>query len=206
MQRQKPEVRDRLLNAARAELAERGYPAMRLTSVAKRAGSSIGNLYKYVAHKEALLAAAVPESLVEEIRQLLARRVAALGSSRDAFGLPPSHAYVMASKELLDFTLGHREVVCFLLTRAQGSPWEHFNTEICEDLAGWAVDYAKRVYPDYTHSPLRQRALLRIYRHYLEALAEALLSESSAGRMREAIELQARYHLSGLAAVFASRS
>ncbi|MGE0326009.1 MAG: TetR/AcrR family transcriptional regulator [Polyangiaceae bacterium] len=201
-QRPKPEMRERLIAAAQAELAAHGYAGMRLGAVAERAESSVGNLYKYFPGKAELFAAAIPGAVVEELRALLEARVRALGAERDAYALPPEHPYLGAAAALHAFTLRHRDALRFLLIRAEGSPYAEFVTSLSEDLGKWAVEYAREAYPAYVHSALRQRALVRIYRHYLWALGEVLETEPSARRLRDAVALQARYHLSGLTGFF----
>ena len=47
MQVKKKEVGERILEAARAEFAERGYKDASLTRSAERAGVSAGNFYTY---------------------------------------------------------------------------------------------------------------------------------------------------------------
>ncbi|MEZ4230185.1 MAG: helix-turn-helix domain-containing protein [Polyangiaceae bacterium] len=205
-QRLKPDVRERLLRAARAELAERGLPGMRLAAVAERAESSVGNLYKYFANKQELFALAIPEQWVVEVRQRLEARIAALGTARDAFELAPDHPYLEASAELHAFTVRHRDALRFLLLRATDSPYAEFRATLSEDLTRCAVDYARRAHPAYRHTSLMQRALVRIYRHYLESLGELLEAEPSARRLEGAIAVLVRYHLSGLSALFSAQA
>ncbi|MCA9643239.1 MAG: TetR/AcrR family transcriptional regulator [Myxococcales bacterium] len=203
-QRLKLEMRERLLSAARAELAERGYAGTRLSAVAARAESSVGNLYKYYPGKVELFEAAIPAALVSELRGLLETRVKALGGERDAFSLPTDHPYLGATDALHAFTLRHKDALRFLLIRAEGSPYRGFAANLSDDLVKWALRYASDAYPAYCHSALRQRVLSRIYRQYLTALGEILESEPSPRRLREAVALQSRYHLSGLAGFFSA--
>ncbi len=65
-QRPKEEMRRAILAAAQAELASVGFEKTTLANVATRAGTSIGNVYKYFSGKEELFAAAVPDGIAVE--------------------------------------------------------------------------------------------------------------------------------------------
>ncbi|HUQ03381.1 MAG TPA: TetR/AcrR family transcriptional regulator [Kofleriaceae bacterium] len=63
--------RDAILQAAEDELAQRGYVATKMLDIARRAGMSVGALYRYFDSKEAIFGAMVQRSgdrLVEEMR------------------------------------------------------------------------------------------------------------------------------------------
>ncbi len=54
---------DALITAGIAEFSERGYQGARLSEIAKRAGISVGVIYKYYADKDALFLSCVRDSL-----------------------------------------------------------------------------------------------------------------------------------------------
>lgn len=54
MQRQKDEVKSRILNAAKAEFCEKSYEGASMRDIAKNAGTSLGNLYRYYENKDQL--------------------------------------------------------------------------------------------------------------------------------------------------------
>jgi len=64
-----PEVRRRLLDAARELIQEEGFPALRVDQIAERAGLSVGTFYLYFEGKDDLFA-----NLVVEHTQLLRDR------------------------------------------------------------------------------------------------------------------------------------
>ena len=59
MQILKKEVKERILNAARAEFGEHGFAKAKMRSIAERAGVSTGNLYTYFPNKDDLFCALV---------------------------------------------------------------------------------------------------------------------------------------------------
>ena len=54
VQRPKPEIREAILKAAAEVFAEGGFEHAALGDIVERAGTSIGNLYKYFASKDEL--------------------------------------------------------------------------------------------------------------------------------------------------------
>lgn len=70
------ETRQRILDAAKAEFAERGYDGCTTNHIAQHAGMSIGSLYQYYPNKDAILAALMLEHIdhgVEAIATALAQ-------------------------------------------------------------------------------------------------------------------------------------
>lgn len=69
MQVQKKEIRQDIIDAAEYEFLKKGYQASSLRVIAKRANTTIGNLYNYYKNKEALLDAIIG-SLPEDIENI----------------------------------------------------------------------------------------------------------------------------------------
>ena len=203
-QRPKAHVREAITAAAARELAERGYAGMTLAAVAERAGTSVGNLYKYFTGKEALFEATIPPALVGEVRRLFRARVQALGELRDVARVPAAHPYRDAARALLALGVDRRHELLFLLRRADGTPYAGFADELVLLLTRLAVAYARRAYPGAAFPAHRRRAVTRIYRGFVAALASILAEEDGARALEHATELLTTYHLAGLRALFAA--
>lgn len=201
-QRPKDEMRAAIVSAAAAEFAEHGVPQTPLTRIAERAGTSIGNLYKYFASKDELFRAAVPVAIAEQFGRLLQVRVEALDGARRVGSLPRGHAYHQRSHELLQFTLQHRAPILFLLEHSEGTPFAGFSDRLTRRLSRLAMQYARHAYPRAQLTAARQRALGRIYRAFLGALATVLRQERSAAALAQATAYLTAYHLAGLRAFF----
>lgn len=65
MQHTKEEIRNRILEAAEIEFDENGYAGASMRKIVARAGTSLGNLYRYYANKEELFLSIV-EPVMEE--------------------------------------------------------------------------------------------------------------------------------------------
>jgi AcrR family transcriptional regulator len=202
VQRPKDSVRRAILEAAASEFARVGFAKTTLATVAEKAGTSIGNLYKYYSNKDALFDAVVPQALVRKLRALLRARIEALGKERDIGALPSGHAYEQVSEELLEFAVAHRSELLFLLTSAEGTAYASFSEDLVRDLTRLAVGYAARAYPSCELSPSRKRALTRIYRAFVASIAAIVRDETTPRALRDATGHLTTYHLAGLRAFF----
>lgn len=188
--------------AAGQAFAEVGFERTTLGDVVARAGTSIGNLYKYFASKDELFEAFLPRSFAHELTHKIRARVEALRAETDALTLEASHPYRSASRELLAFTLEHRERVVFLLRRAEGTAYAKFEGDVVKQLVELAVTYADEAYPTFVATSATKRSLTRIYRAFVATLAAVLDEERTERGFLEAVALQTTYHLSGLKAFF----
>lgn len=198
---QKKHVRDALLQAARALGVEVGYAATTMAAVAARAGVATGNVYRYFPSKEALFAAAIPESLARALARRVRARVIALGRATDPWALPAEAPYHVVSEELFALVLRERLAVAFLLGGAAGTPHAGFAARLVHDLVRLARRYAKAAHGRVLSSE-EVFVLVRIYEAYVRSLGDALVAFSAEPGLRSVVGALARYHLSGLRALF----
>ncbi len=203
-QRPKPEVREAIQKAAAEAFADGGFERAALGDIVERAGTSIGNLYKYFANKDELFADFIPRGFTTELTNRVRAQVEALRAEPDVLSLGDDHPYRRASEDLLAFTIAHRERVVFLLLRAQGTKHERFAGEVVRLLVELALEHARTTYPTFAVTPASKRALKRIYKAFVTTLGTILAEERAEQAVREGIALQATYHLTGLRAFFAS--
>lgn len=201
-QHRKPEVRGAIQKAAAEAFADGGYERAALGDIVERAGTSIGNLYKYFANKDALFADFIPRGFKAELTQRIRAQVEALRAEPDVFALTAGHPYRSASEDLLRFTIANRERVVFLLLRAQGTKHERFAGEIVRLLVELALEYARATYPTFPVTPAGRRALTRIYKAFIATLGGILAEERAEHAVRKAVAQHSAYHLSGLKGFF----
>jgi AcrR family transcriptional regulator len=202
VQRPKTEIREAILRAAAAAFAQDGFEGASLGDIVERAGTSIGNLYKYFGNKEELFAKFMPQEFTADLTNRVRSQVGALRTEPDAFSLDKDHPYWRASDALLAFTLEHRERVVFLLLRAQRTKHERFASEIVRLLVALALEHARANHASFAASAANKRALTRIYTAFVASLGTILVEERSEAAVREAVALHTTYHLSGLQALF----
>lgn len=200
-QYQKDEVRERIVEAALAVLAERGFAGASIAEIARRAGVATGNVYRYFPGKEALFEAAVPESFVASMRAVLRKRVRALAGVVDASG-PPSPAFAAATADLFTFLLEHRLRIVVALGRAEGTRWDGLRDELVDELVTLAIAHFRELDPALRVTEARRAALHAVYRNLTAATVALLLRFADGAKLRAALEDYTRYHLAGLPALF----
>jgi AcrR family transcriptional regulator len=206
VQRPKPEVREAILKAAGEVFGEGGFQRAALGDIVERAGTSVGNFYKYFANKDELFTEFIPRRFTTELTTRVRAQVEALRSETNVFGLVENHPYRSASEDLLSFTIAHRDQVVFLLLRAQGTKHERFASEVVRLLVELALEHARTTYATFAVTPASKRTLTRIYKAFVGTLGAILTEERAEHAVREAVALHATYHLSGLQALFLSTS
>lgn len=85
MQYKKEAMRDSILKAAEDEFFERGYEGASIRNICERAGTSVGNLYRYFENRESLFDAIVGD-VFREIRYIIEEQAfdsPELGSIKD---------------------------------------------------------------------------------------------------------------------------
>ena len=188
--------------AAAASFAESGYEATTIGGVAVRAGTSIGNVYRYFKGKEALFAAVVPDAFAAELRRRTRAQITALDAVRDIRALPADAHYHVVRGELLRFAIDHRLRVVILLARAEGTPFEGFAGDFAKRLVAWALAYARRAWPKARPSAGMRFALAEVYANYLRALAHAFEAFTDEARIREVVAHLTAHHQGGLKHLF----
>lgn len=201
----KEEVQKRIVEAALAVFAKKGYGAATIGEIAAAAGISTGNVYRYYENKEALFEDAVDEQLVRRLSTLLGERVKALAGVDDVRRLEPDAPWFAASEELMRFTIENRLRLVILLGRgrAEGTRWASFAADTAEELVRLAIAHFRSVRPGIKVTDTMRFTLQRIYESLVETNAQILAEYEEEVRIREAVAGYSRYHLAGLRALFA---
>ena len=202
----KEEVQKRIVDAALAVFAMKGYAAATIGEIAAAAGISTGNVYRYYENKEALFEDAVDETFVRRFSALVSQRVTTLAGVEDVRRLGPEAPWFTASEELMRFTVENRLRLVILLGRAGGTRWASFAGDLAEELVRLAVAHFRSVRPGLEVSDTTRFALQRIYASLIETSARILAEYEDEARIREAVASYSRYHLAGLRELFATPS
>lgn len=193
----KPEVRERILAAALARFAERGYAGTTMQEIARRAGMAVANLYRYSPSKEELFEAAVPRATVARFEALLERSVQA---HAHLAGLPRP-ADEAAAGALLEFWIEQRFVVIILLDRAGGSALEGFAQRFVERLVALSLAEIRAAYPGVVVHREARLVLAQIFENTRRTIAVLLESCADAAAIRRAVAAFRSYQVAGLAAL-----
>ena len=202
----KDEIQARIHDAALALFALKGFGRATVAEIARRAGISTGNVYRYYPGKQELFDAVVPAGLASDLRHLVHRRVRALAGVADARTLGPATPYRQLSEELLAFAIEHRLEVIILLGRAEGTRHEAFAGALRRELEALAVAHFGREPSSVSADASMKFTLDRVYRNWIQTLVAILEAFEDERGIRKAVERFSAYHLAGLKGLFEERA
>ena len=201
-QRPKDHVRAGIVVAAASLFAEVGFETTTIAAVAERAGSSIGNVYRYFQSKDQLFAAVLPAEFARDLRRRTRERIEALGTAQDVRILGPDTRYHILASDLLDHCIANRERVVILLGRAEGTPFAPFAGDFAKKLVAWALAYARHAWPAVRPSSAMRFALRQIYANFLRSLAQTFATFRDPDTIREGVSHLTAHHQGGLKHLF----
>ncbi len=141
MEEKSTDTLERLQEAALAEFLDKGFQGASLRQIVKNAGVTTGAFYGYYSSKEALF-----NALVEPHAAALMGRFM---EAQTAFAeLPeaeqPAHMGLESSecvRWMVDYICSHRQPVKLLLTRSEGTGYEHFVHNMVEVEVEYTLRY-----------------------------------------------------------------
>ncbi len=193
----KDDVRDRIVSAALDVLASKAFRAATMADIARGAGLSTGNIYRYFPDKETLFSAVVPPTFVAEFLGLLRRRVRSLDGVSDPARVASHDAFRAASEQLLGFSIANRQRVIILLGRAGGTRYQSFAGQVVAELRNLAIAHFRGVGRNVRVTPALQFALGHIYRAWMRTMVEILAGSRDEATIRRRVEVYSRYHRAG---------
>lgn len=199
----KDDVQESITSAALTIFARKGYESATMAEIARAAGVSTGNIYRYFANKDALFYGIVDDGFARAFTILLRRRVKALDGVEDVRALPPTAAYHLISEELLRFCIENRLRVVILLGRAGGSRYERFSEETAERLIALAIEHFRALDPCLSVTDAMRFNLDQIYQGFVRTMVNTLARFEDEDSIREAVRGYSKYHLAGLRSFFA---
>ena len=194
----KDEIRAGICQAALAVMAEQGYRAATMSEIARVAGVSTGNIYRYFPGKRRLYETVVPSEFIRAFTRLLGRRIHALRGRDPARALAPDDPYQVAVNELFEFACRHRLGLVLLLGRSEGTPHAGFAQALVARLVRLAIAEQRAITPTFRASRTTRFVLTRIYDNFVGAMVEVLREFDQAVDIRRAADELGAYHLVGL--------
>lgn len=195
----KEELRARILRAAGSEFAARGFAAARLADIARQAGTTASNLYKYAPDKEALFLQAVPPQLAARHMELLRARLAGFEQGEAWTSLTAEGSGAAAA--LLAFWASHRHAVAIMMSNAQGTRYEPLREQMIEEMTTRALQR----FP-HGGDPALAFVLRRILSGTLDTISAILLEYERPEDIHEATRHFWRFQLAGLQALLVEGS
>lgn len=198
----KDEVKNAIIEGAVAVFARDGFHGATMAVIAKAAGVSTGNVYRYFGSKEELFEAVIDEGFVTRFLALLRSQVEAARGVSDIRTLPHDASHLLASEALISFALAHRLRVVVLLGRAAGSRYETFSDVLVKELSRRAAAHFRELRPGLRIPRPVWLAVEQIYHSLIDATVLVLATFRDECDIRTAITAHTRYHQAGLKALF----
>ena len=129
MQYKKDEIKERIDVAALAVFAEKGYKGAAISEIGKRAGVSVGNIYRYYRCKDDMFYANVDNHFIEEIKDILKDKIAAMGGKNTLLeGL--QDGFWLVNEEAISFMVANRHKIIILFGKSEGTKYEKAKAEL----------------------------------------------------------------------------
>ena len=199
MQIKKSCVQSLIDRAALRMFSSSGFSRTSMADIARVAGISVGNIYRYYESKEELFYCLVPRKLVEAGRALLVEKV------RSAHGLSialASHSQGVIDKqeEFLAFLAKHRLPMLIAFRHGDGTEYEGLSEEVLGLIEKLVVEYI-------TNSIQKRKPVLSgqkkeivriVYSHLIQGTLDILDRYSTEKAIQSALEQYLSYHFAGL--------
>lgn len=200
-QRLKEEVQLRIGAAALHVFAGQGFEQAKLAAIARDAGVSTGNLYRYYGSKEALFLDVVPRDQAARFLRLLRARVRAIPAA-DRWAVQTAR-HNPEAQALLRFIVEQREVVLVLLAGAAESPLAHVRGLVERYFEDMANGLAQGLRGPGRRAPREvPRVVLRqVFVATLDMIVAILREAKDGAAIEQAFEAFWRYQLNGLQAL-----
>ncbi len=132
MQVPKEELKLDILHAAEHEFMRHGYKSASLRTIAKKANTTIGNLYHYFSSKESIL-----EALIKDTPEILTGFVTSHdnfdfdGLTTDSISITELKSMIqLILPQVIDFDYLLSDIVIILLEGCEGTKFEHLKYDI----------------------------------------------------------------------------
>ena len=155
-------TREKIQQAAMAEFLDKGFLGASLRQIVKNAGVTTGALYGYFSSKEALFASLVEPHAAAMMGKFMEAQAAFAELPEEE---QPSHMGVESGTYLdwmVDYICAHREPVKLLLTRSEGTSYEHFVHNMVEIEVEYTLQYVEVLRRLGKDLPVLDRSLCHI--------------------------------------------
>jgi len=199
IQTKKDDVKSRIEDAALAVFAMKGFGEATMADIAREAGLSVGNIYRYYRSKDALFYSALaPDFVCDFAGQIGMKMMTADGVELDK--VKEFAPMQIRDEAVKTFFAENRLRIVILLNHATGTQYERFR----KDLIDFTIDNAFK----YLHtvsgkpveiSPAKLQVLRFIYDNMYGAIANILARFDSRDDIAAAYDCFFDYHYMGIA-------
>jgi AcrR family transcriptional regulator len=194
VQVKKDDVRQRIDEAALKVFAGKGFEDAKISHIAKRAGVSVGNIYRYYKNKDEILLSVLPGDFPGEFLRMIREKI---GSAQDGLSAG-SPAFETSADAFARYMLSHREKIAILLAGSGGTRYAPVKDEFAKELLLAVRILYPEKYAAYIERYGSEKILFLIYENLISAYGALLIQECPDEEIMRQIKQVNRYHFSGI--------
>lgn len=199
MQILKNNIRLQIEQAASMLFSSVGYEKSGIAEIAKQAGISTGNVYRYFGNKQKLLYSIVSDDFVNSCFKILLEKIENV-KSLSSDQIAASQEFAKGNLYLLDFLICNRLKLVILMKGCPGTRFEDFNSRIRSAVIKAVSEYFSSVTGKRKKKVVFSKNLLleTLYENLINATLVILASKTSDVECRQTLQMLIEYHLKGM--------
>ncbi|MDO4556920.1 MAG: helix-turn-helix domain-containing protein [Lachnospiraceae bacterium] len=193
-QYKKEEIQTIILQSAEELFAKKGYRNTTIADIAKNAGISVGNIYRYYKGKEQILEDVLPVQFVEELSRSTHDKLMT-GKTDSIYKQSQNTDFKKVSEEFQRQLILNRYRMCILYRYPEGTPYENVQQTMLNKLVEFVLSQfsiERGVHEE------KKELLLVIYEGYIQMTLNILMMDWEEEKILSALEELNAYHVRGL--------
>ena len=195
VQYKKDEIKEKIDSAAIAVFAVEGYESTKISEIAKKAGVSVGNVYRYYGGKEEIFYSILPEQFLMEYQLLLREKIAGF---RGHIGSGRYQQTWLTSEPFISFMAEHRSRILILFKGSRGTRYEKIKTELVSFLIGLLRENYPEMYEKNVEAAGNEFVITSVYEGLIDLFGKVLSKAETEQELKEYLSLVNTYHLHGI--------
>lgn len=199
MQILKNNVRLQIEQAAVTLFSSVGYEKSGIAEIARLAGISTGNIYRYFGNKQQLLYSIISDKFVESCFKILLEKIGN-AKSLSSDQIAASKEFAKGNLDLLNFLICNRLKLVILMKGCPGTRFEDFHSRIRSEVIKAVVEYFSSVRGKRRKKTDSSFNLLleTLYENLINATLAILAGNTSDIECRQTLQMLIEYHLKGM--------
>ncbi|MBN1883769.1 MAG: TetR/AcrR family transcriptional regulator [Deltaproteobacteria bacterium] len=193
----KEDIKRKIDDAALKTFYEMGYQGAVMADIARHAGVSVGNIYRYYKNKKELFNTLVPMDIIDGLRDMIGSKFM-IADGMDLKNARHAPAMDLMDEQLFEYLVTYRRQIVITMEEREGNPYLGFKDELVDLMTNMAMRYTNTIEHPIHVDELKLRMLRLIYENLYNAVVEILKSYTRADQIRAAFDNLLDYHFFGV--------
>jgi len=193
----KEDIKHRIDNAALTTFCDMGYQGAVMADIARNAGISVGNIYRYYKSKEELFSELVPRDIIDTLREMIGSKFM-IADGMELENARHAPAMDLMDERLFEYLVAYRRQVIIIMEEREGNPYHGFKDELVDLMTRMAMRYTDTIDHPVHIDELKGRMLRLIYENLYDAIVEILKSFTRTDEIKAAFGNILDYHFFGV--------